>query len=100
MVLVVLVYGGVSTHDPGTTISLIYHGVNRYAFARPIYTWRHWRIKLFWSVKHPYRYLDGGSWWGSILLLGPLGIAVWGAFADRASRRISNRRRALDDART
>ena len=91
LVLVVLVYGMVSTHDAGGTIALIYHGVNRYAFAVPMYSWRFWTTHYFWTAKHPYRDILGGSWWGTILLLGPLSIAAWGAFAYRATRRESPR---------
>ncbi len=97
MVLVVVAYGMVSTHDVGATVSSIYHGVNRYAFADSIYSWRHWSTDFYWTVMHPYRDLLGGSWWGTILLLGPLGIAAWGAFAVRASRRIALRRRDASD---
>jgi hypothetical protein len=93
MVLVVLAYGMVSTHDASVMISAIFHGVNRYAFADTIYSWRHWSTNYFWTVKHPYRNLLGGSWWGTILLLGPLGIAAWGAFASRSSRRNGPRHR-------
>jgi hypothetical protein len=92
LVLAVLVYGMVSSHDSEATISLIYRGVNHYAFAHPIYTWRHWRIWLYWTAKHPYRELLSGSWWGTILFLGPIGIAAWGAIAVRASRLTAPRR--------
>lgn len=100
MVLIVLAYGMVSTHDASGTISAIYHGVNRYAFADPIYSWRLWSSNYFWTAKHPYRDLLGGSWWGTILILGPLGIAAWGAFAVRASRRNAPRRQVVGGERT
>jgi hypothetical protein len=93
MVLVVLAYGIVSIHDASATISVIYHGVNDYAFAHPIYSWRLWSTNYFWTAKHPYRDILGGSWWGTILVLGPLGIATWGGFAIRASRRSAPRHR-------
>jgi hypothetical protein len=83
MVLVVIVYGTVSTHDASATVSAVYHGVNRYAFAAPIFSWHLWSTHYFWTVKQPYRDLLRGSWWGTILLLGPLGIVTWGAFACR-----------------
>jgi len=89
MVLVVVVYGMVSGHDAIVTITLINHEVNHYAFAKSIYTWRHWRTWLYWTAKHPYKDILGGTWWGTILILGPLGIAAWGAFAFRASRRFA-----------
>ena len=97
-VLVVFAYGMVSGHDSGITISSIYHGVNRYAFARPIYTWSHWRNTLYWAAKHPSQELLGGSWWGTILILGPLGVAAWGASAFRASRRTARLQPELSDA--
>jgi hypothetical protein len=86
MVLVVIGYGAVATHDASALVSSITHGVNRYAFANPIFSWRRWSQYYFWTVRHPYRDILGGSWWGTILILGPLGIAIWGAFAVRASR--------------
>ena len=89
MVLVVLAYGMVSTHDASAAITAIYHGVNHYAFSNSIYTWRHWRIYDYWTLKHPYRHLLNGSWWGTILVLGPLAIAAWGMFGLHASRRIA-----------
>ena len=87
LVFVVVAYGMVSTHDPGATVTSIYHGVNRYAFADPIYSWRHWSTDYYWTVAHPYLDIMGGSWWGTILLFGPIGIIAWGVFAVRASRR-------------
>jgi hypothetical protein len=89
MVFVVLAYGMVSTHDAGAAVSSITNGMNRYAFADPIYAWHRWSIFYYWTARHPYRDLLSGSWWGTILVLGPLGIATWGAFAVRASRRIA-----------
>jgi hypothetical protein len=100
MVLVVFAYGVVSNHDASGAISAIYHGVNRYAFANPIYSWRQWSLNYFWTAKHPYRDLLGGSWWGTILVLGPLGVAAWGAFAVRASRRNAARRHVVDGETT
>jgi hypothetical protein len=96
MVLVVVVYGMVTSHDGSVAISSITHGVNHYAFAEPIYTWRHWKTYLYWTVRHPYRDLLSGSWWGTILVLGPLGIAAWGACAVRATRRDAPRDRGVD----
>jgi hypothetical protein len=86
MILVVFAYGAVSTHDAGITISLINQGVNRYAFSIPIYAWHHWYLHPYWTVKHPYLDLLSGKWWGTILVLGPLGIAAWGAFSVGATR--------------
>jgi hypothetical protein len=97
MVLIVVTYGMVSTHDASATVSAIYHGVNRYAFAAPIYSWRLWSTNYFWTAKQPLRDLVGGSWWGTILVLGPLGIAVWSAFAVRTCRRSAPRRHIVDD---
>jgi len=100
MVLIVIVSGAVLTKNTTGLISAIYHGVNRYAFNNPIYSWHRWSTIFFWKVHHPYRDISGGSWWGTILVLGPLGIAVWGAFAVRASRRNTPRRRDDDNALT
>lgn len=87
MVLAVVVYGMVSAHGAGVTISSINRGVSHYAFADSIYTWRHWKTYLDWTVRRPYRHILGGSWWGTMLILGPLGIAAWGAMALRVSSR-------------
>jgi hypothetical protein len=97
MVLVVVGYGVVSIHDPTALVSSVTHGVNRYAFADPIFSWHRWSKIYFWTAKHPYRDILGGSWWGTILILGPLGIAIWGAFALRASRPSTLRRPDIVD---
>jgi hypothetical protein len=94
MVLVVIGYGVVSIDDPNALVTSIYRGVNRYSFAHPIYSWRHWATFYFWMVNHPLRDILGGSWWGTFLILGPLSIGVWGIFAVRASRRNAPGRRA------
>ncbi len=95
MLSVVFVYGMVSTHMERATISAIYHGINRYAFAHPIYSWRHWKLHYFWATTPPYPSLVSGSWWGTIIILGPLGIAVWSAFALRATSRSAPHRGRL-----
>jgi hypothetical protein len=97
MVLVVIAYGMVPPHDAGAAISATYHGVNRYAFTKSIFSWRHWTLLHYWTTKHPYRDISVGSWWGSILVLGPLGIAAWGALALKASRRAAPRRGDVSD---
>ena len=98
MVFVVFACGAVQTHNPSAIISSIYHGVNRYAFANPMYTWRRWSKIYFWTSANPYRNVLSGSWWGTILVLGPLDIVAWSAFAFRASRRNQTLRRQDDDA--
>jgi hypothetical protein len=87
MVIVVVVYGMVTSHDGSAAIASINHGVNRYAFSNSIFSWRHWKTSLYWKVRDPYRDILSGSWWGTILLLGPLGIAAWGTFAALSTRR-------------
>jgi len=90
----------VSSHDASAAITSIYQGVNHYAFSKSIYTWRHWRFYYYWTLKHPYRHLLSGSWWGTILVLGPLAIAAWGVFALHASRRIATGDREINRGST
>lgn len=100
MVLIVLAYGMVSTHDAVGAISSINHGVNRYAFVTPMYSWYHWTIVPYWTAKHPYRNLLSGSWWGTILILVPVGIAAWGTLALHLSRRNTRMSPEVTDAPT
>jgi hypothetical protein len=86
MVLIVFAYGLVSTHDARPTIASITRGVNHYAFAHPIFSWHLWSKYYFWTTQHPYRDVLGGNWWGTILVLGPLGIALWSVFALHTDR--------------
>jgi hypothetical protein len=57
--------------------------VQKYAFIRPIFNANVWSNSLYFTTRSPWNDLVSGSWWGSILILGPLLIALWGVFACR-----------------
>jgi uncharacterized membrane protein len=58
-------------------------GARRYAFARPIFNSNYWSEAYYFSVRFPWRYLESGTWWGSVIIVGPLLIVLWGVFACR-----------------
>lgn len=86
LLAVTISYGFISFRSPRELIHSIYVGVNHYAFVLPIYSWRHWSTAYYWTAKTPYRDVLYGNWWSSILVLGPLYIALWGYFTLRSDR--------------
>jgi hypothetical protein len=57
--------------------------VQKYGFVHPIFIASIWSNTLYFTTRYPWRFLESGSWWGSILILGPLLIVAWGVFACR-----------------
>jgi hypothetical protein len=63
--------------------ALIDTGAGKYAFAKPIFNAKVWKNTYFFTMHDPWRDLVPGTWWGSILILGPLLILLWGIAAAR-----------------
>lgn len=61
-------------------------GVQKYAFAHAIFNARYWSNALYFTTRRPWNALESGTWWGSILFIGPLLIVLWGVFACRNFR--------------
>jgi hypothetical protein len=58
-------------------------GVQKYGFTHSIFNASYWSKTLFFTTRSPWNALESGTWWGSIIVLGPLLIALWGVFACR-----------------
>ncbi len=58
-------------------------GVRKYAFVHPIFNTSYWIGAHYFIVQRPWNAFVPGAWWGSILIFGPLLIALWGILACR-----------------
>jgi hypothetical protein len=58
-------------------------GIQKYGFVHPIFEASNWSHALYFTTQSPWLALASGTWWGSILVLGPLFIVTWGVFACR-----------------
>ena len=76
------------THVKKALIGVVQTGLTHYAFLRPIYSWWTWHHVLFWTVSTPYKDVQGGAWWGSIIVVGPILILLWSYLALRGQRAI------------
>ena len=83
LVLATLVYSVYTYGNLGAMYATLDVGIRRYGFIHPIFNPIHWTHALYFTTKHPWRYLGSGTWWGSILILGPLLIALWGVLSFR-----------------
>jgi len=63
--------------------ALIDTGAGKYAFAKSIFNAKVWKSTYFFTMRDPWRDLVSDTWWGSILILGPLPIFLWGIAAVR-----------------
>ena len=63
-------------------------GVRKYGFIRPIFNTSYWSNAYYFTTRTPWNYLVSGTWWGSILVLGPLLIVVWGVVVCRHFSRL------------
>jgi hypothetical protein len=83
MVIATVAYSLYTTHGPGALYATLDARVGQYAFLHPIFDARHWSRFFDFTTKSPWNALMSGAWWGSILVLGPLLIALWGVLASR-----------------
>jgi hypothetical protein len=65
------------THVKNVSIGVVQTGIKHYAFLRNIYSWTEWHKVLFWTVHTPYKDVQGGAWWGTIIVVGPIFILLW-----------------------
>jgi hypothetical protein len=72
--------------DPTALITAINGGVNRYALTKNLFTYDTWSTTYYWAARPPYSSVQSGSWWGTILWIGPLAMAAWGIHAYRSQR--------------
>jgi hypothetical protein len=83
LVTAVTAYWLEPTHVEKHLVGVVQTGLTHYAFLRTIYTWTNWQSTLFWTVSTPYKYVLGGAWWGSIIVVGPVLILLWSYLALR-----------------
>ena len=83
IVTAMVVYSLYTLHNFVTMYPVLDAGVRKYAFVHPIFNTYYWSESFFFTTRSPWSALASGTWWGSILILGPLLIVLWGVFACR-----------------
>jgi len=83
MVIAAVVYGLYVNHNLGAMYATIDAGVGKYGFVHPIFNGFYWSDILFFTTRTPWTAFVSGTWWGSILIIGPLLIIWWGVRACR-----------------
>jgi hypothetical protein len=78
-----IVYSFYSIPSASAMFATVDAGMRKYAFSHQIFFTSYWSKSFYFTTKSPWNALDSGSWWGSILVVGPLLIAIWGVFACR-----------------
>jgi hypothetical protein len=86
LIVAVVTYLLEPTHVQKALIGTVQTGLTHYAFLRTIYSWSTWHWELFWTVSTPYKAVQGGEWWGSIIVVGPVLILLWSYLALRGQR--------------
>ena len=74
------------THAKQVSIGVVQTGFRHYAFLRNIYSWATWHKLFFWTVSTPYKDVQGGAWWGTIIVAGPIFILLWSYLSLRGQR--------------
>jgi hypothetical protein len=83
MVIATTVFSFLRNDNLGAMYVTLNADVQRYGFVHPIFSASYWSKTLYFTTLRPWNDLVSGTWWGSILILGPLLIALWGVFACR-----------------
>jgi hypothetical protein len=83
MVIAAVVYSFYTLHSFAAMYVTLDAGVRKYAFIHPIFDTSNWTKTFFFTTRSPWSALVSGTWWGSILVLGPLLIVAWGVIACR-----------------
>ena len=83
MVIAVVVYSFYTNHNLGAMYATIDAGANKYGLLHSIFQTSYWSKASFFTTRTPWNAVVSGSWWGSIVLLGPLLIVLWGVHACR-----------------
>jgi hypothetical protein len=83
LVVATLVYSFYTINNLSAMYATLDAGVRKYAFLHPIFNTSYWSGAFFFTTHTPWNALTSGTWWGSILVLGPLLIVAWGVFACR-----------------
>lgn len=83
LVLATVFYSFYTVSNPTVLSNALNTGVHKYAFLHPIFSINYWSEVFFFTARYPWSSLESGIWWGSILVLAPLLIALWGVVACR-----------------
>jgi hypothetical protein len=83
LIVTVVTYSLEPTHVKKALIGVVQTGFTHYALLRTIYLWSAWHKLIFWAVSTPYKDVQGGAWWGTIIVWGPILILLWCYFALR-----------------
>jgi hypothetical protein len=94
LIVTVLTYSIEPTHVKRALVGAVQKGLTHYAFLRSIYSWSTWQ-QVLWTVTTPYKDVQGGTWWGTIIVIGPILILLWSYFALRG-RAVTGARESLD----
>jgi hypothetical protein len=85
LVISMVVYSVYTNVNLTAMFKMLDASVRRYAFIHQIFSASYWSSTLYFTSRSPWNALASGTWWGSILIIGPLLIALWGVLALRHS---------------
>jgi hypothetical protein len=83
IVTATVVYSLYTNDNLSSMYATLQVGVQKYGFIHPIFNASYWSDAYYFTARSPWNDLMSGTWWGSILVLGPLLIALWGVLACR-----------------
>jgi hypothetical protein len=83
MVFTTVVYSVYTNVNLGAMYIALQAGVRKYGFVHPIFNTSYWLDVHYFTIRSPWNALVSGAWWGSILILGPLLMVLWGVLACR-----------------
>jgi hypothetical protein len=83
IVIAMAVFSFSTNHNLRAMYAILNAGVHKYGFVHQIFNASYWSSSLYFTTRTPWSYLVSGTWWGSMLVLGPLLIVAWGVFACR-----------------
>jgi hypothetical protein len=86
LIVAVVTYSLEPTHVKRALVGVVQRGFTHYSLLRTIYSWAYWHRYLFWNVAFPYKDVEGGAWWGSIIVIGPVLVLLWSYLSLRGYR--------------
>jgi hypothetical protein len=81
MVAATATYSLYTNHRLSSMYALVDAGVQKYGFTKIVFSGRYWSSNFYFTTQSPWRDLVPGTWWGSVLILGPILILLWGVYA-------------------
>ncbi len=83
MVIATVVYSVYTNDHINSMYATLDAGVRKYGFLHPIFNTSYWQNVHYFTIRSPWNAFISGTWWGSILILGPLLMTLWGVLACR-----------------